>query len=463
MSDQNIISIENIPPQNIEAEQAVLGGMLQSREASIFVMGILSPEDFFREYHGYIYSAIKELIDAGEPADIVTVADKLHNKRQLEKIGGMTYLSNLAISVPTVANIEYYARIVHEKACRRALISAAIQIAQLSQNGQNMKLANILDKAEQFIFNISQNIEFHSTLDTFEEYEKMLDERIASGRNIIGLRTGKFKHLDEVLNGFRTGLYVFGGVPNIGKSSLVQEIAYYIAKTEGIPCLIFSYEDSLEIIFDRYLSRLGRIDLNAIEKGKAELDKLNKAREEFRRIAPFLYIFDSSYPIFLSTIRAFAERAMSEHNKDKCLIIVDYIQSEAFPVEGRFKDKREKIGYIIGELRKMSHSFKVPIIAVSSCPRASYEAGGGTNRNLNLSAFKESGSIEYSADVAGILYWDDERAKNSGAIIDKEKFHPVNLMIVKNKLSVFRSNIEFWLDRYHSYNEVEDSFGVQQF
>lgn len=431
MIDQSIIPVENIPPQNIEAEQSILGGMLQSKEASITVMEILSPENFYRESHSFIFLAISELIENGEPADIVMVANKLQNKKQLDKAGGMSYLSGLAVSVPTVANIEYYAKIVREKACLRDLISASIKIAQLSSQNGNMKLSDILDKAEQIIFNISQNNSeqnFYSMREIINDSFSQIEALYEKGEFIIGLPTG-FIELDIITTGLQPAdLIIVAARPGMGKTSFCLNTATYVALKKKKPVAIFSLESSRAQLAIRMLCAEAKVNSHKLRSGYLGQDdwpKLVSASGELTNAPIFI---DDSAGLMINDLRSRARKLKAK--QDIQLIIIDYIQ--LLQSSNRNGNRQQEISEISGALKGLAKELNIPVIAISQLSRAVEQR---QDKRPILSDLRESGAIEQDADMVLFLYrkgyyqsesnnGDNEDNRSTEVIIGKQRNGP---------------------------------------
>ncbi len=462
--DPSVVPIENVPPQNIEAEQSVIGGMLQNRDAAILAMDILTPESFYRESHGFIFAAIAELIENSEPADIVTVADKLHNKGQLEKVGGMSYLSSLAVSVPTVANIEYYARIVYEKACLRNLISAATQVAQLGFETE-MKLSDILDKAEQLIFNISQrdNIKhFYSTKeimsDSFDYVENLYERK----EFITGLPTG-FTDLDTMTTGLQpSDLIIVAARPGMGKTSLCLNIATNVAINHNIPVAIFSLETSRTQLVLRMLCSEARVNSHKLRSGYLSQNDWPNLINMAGKISSSPIFIDDTPGINIHELRARARRLKSK--QDMGLIIVDYIQLMQGSRNRRIENRQQEISEISRSLKELSRELNVPLIATSQLSRAVEQR---MDKRPILSDLRESGAIEQDADLVLFIYregyyrrkhkakWRFGREEEDEDEIEEEKSNVAEIIIGKQRNGPIGTVELAFLEEYTRFAPLE--------
>ncbi|QQG43223.1 MAG: replicative DNA helicase [Candidatus Daviesbacteria bacterium] len=395
-------SITKIPPQNIEAEQSLLGALLIDKDAIIKVAEILTPADFYRsEQHGSIFAAIKQLFDLRQPIDLITVTEQLKKNNTFDKAGGSSYLSTLINMVPTSAHIEQYAKIIKEHSIRRSLISQATRLIEQSF-AEGGPVEELLEAAEAGIFSLSQdNVkrDFRPIKDALAESFDRLDELQKNSGKLRGVPTG-FRDLDSRLAGMQdSNLIILASRPGQGKTSFALNIAQYVAVTAKLPVGIFSLEMSQEELVDRLL--VGQADIDAWKLKTGRLDdrdyeRLSLAMGELAE-AP-LYI-DDTPGISISEIRTKARRLQIENGLK--LLIVDYLQL----IQGRNLDNRVQIvSEISQQLKNIARELKVPVLAISQLNR-SVEARG--TRKPQLADLRESGAIEQDADVVMFIYRDD--------------------------------------------------------
>jgi len=391
---------EKIPPQNIEAEQSVLGALLIDKDAIIKVADMLEPPDFYKESHGVIYQAMLDLFEHHEPIDILSLSGRLEDQKKLDMVGGRTYLSTLANIVPTAAHIESYAKIVKHKSTLRKLLHAAQSITELGYD-EEQDATEVLDQAEQALFAVSQKhlkqnfIHIKSILiDTFNR----LDELHQNKGTLRGISTG-FPDLDYKLGGLQNSdLVILAARPSVGKTTFALDIARNVAVSSKIPIGIFSLEMSKEQLADRLLCAEANVGLWKMRTGKLEDD------DDFTRIgeamgklsdAP-IFIEDSGF-VNVMQIRTKARRLKMEHNLG--LIIVDYLQL----MEGHAGEENrvQEISQISRALKSLARELNIPVLALSQLSRAVEALSPPIPK---LSHLRESGSIEQDADVVMFIY-----------------------------------------------------------
>lgn len=403
---------DRIPPQNLEAEQAVLGAVLLDKEAIVKVADILTPEDFYDSRHGQIYSCFLELFERRSPIDLVTVTDYLESKHRLEEVGGASFLSQLVAAVPTAAHIVNHAAIVSDKATLRRLISAATQMVE-SGYGEITDVPSLLDRAEQSLFQISQKqlkdhfIEIKSVL--AESFDRIDDLHKHKGQ-IRGVPSG-FRDLDNLLAGFqKSDLVIIAARPSMGKTALALNIAAHAAVKEKIPVGIFSLEMSKEQLVDRLLTIESMIDSWRLRTGNLQDEDFPKLNYAMGMLSEARLYIDDSPLLSAMEVRTKARRLQAEHGLG--LIIIDYLQL----MEGRVGGNRG--GFIRGEinrvqevsdisrsLKALARELKVPVLAISQLSRAVEQRPG--KKIPQLSDLRESGSIEQDADVVMFIYRDE--------------------------------------------------------
>ncbi|MBU1131500.1 replicative DNA helicase [Patescibacteria group bacterium] len=394
-----------LPPQNLEAEQSVLGCLLIDKEAITKVADILKPEDCYKDIHGWILEAMYELYQKREPIDILSLANRLREKNRLEAIGGQAYLASLTNVVPTASNVENYAQIVQKKATLRRLLSAATEISELGFKEES-EIDIILDEAEQKLFQISQKYlkqNFIPIKEVLPSAFERIDELHREGGKLRGIPTG-FVDLDNLLAGLqKSDLVVLAARPSVGKTSLGLDIARQIAVNEKIPVGIFSLEMSKEQLVDRLLCAQAEVDLWKMRTGhlsdKEEDGDFPKIGQAMGVLSEAPIFIDDSAMLNVMEIRTKARRLKLEHNLG--LLIVDYLQL----MEGRTRssDNRvQEISEITRSLKGIAKELDIPVLALSQLSRAvEQQTGPAIPRLAHL---RESGSIEQDADVVMFIY-----------------------------------------------------------
>ena len=399
-----------LPPQNVEAEESVLGALMIDKNAIIKVSDLLKPEDFYKSAHGNIYDEILRLYEQNQPVDILSVTSRLKENNRLEAIGGSSYLSKLINSVPTASHIDHYAKIVKDKKILRDLISASSEITEKAFE-PNDNIDEILDEIEQRIFSISQSSQSQRFINIKEElkgaYERI--EKLHSGGGAFrGIPTG-FAQLDNILSGLQNSdLVIVGARPSLGKTSFVLDIARYVAIKKKHPIGIFSLEMSKEQIIDRLIAAEAEIPLWKLRTGRlssdtdfeliqSALDTLSQA-SIFVEDAPFLNILQ---------MRSMARRLQMDQGLS--LLIIDYLQ--LLQPRRNSDNMVQQITEISRGLKGLARELNIPVIAVSQLSRAVDQR---EIRIPRLADLRESGSIEQDADVVLFIYRKD-RDKSSVA------------------------------------------------
>ena len=423
-----------IPPHSIEAESSVLGGLLLDNAAWDRVGDLLNDSDFYRYEHRLIFSAMKSLIDASKPADVITVYEQLQNLGKSEEVGGLSYLNSLAQYVPSASNIRRYAEIVRERAILRKLVSVSDEIATNAFNTQGRPVATIVDEAEQKIFNIGeegsrmkQGFQSMDTLvvDLLDRVQEMAD----NPNDITGVPTG-FYDLDRMTSGFQAGdLVVLAARPSMGKTALAINIAEHVALNEGLPVAVFSMEMGAAQLAVRVVGSIGRIDQTHLRTGKLsdeEWPRLTEAIEKLRTVS--LHI-DESAGLNSSELRANARRLARKCGK-LGLIVVDYLQlmSGSGGSGGSGENRATELGEISRGLKMLAKELQCPVIALSQLNRS---VETRTDKRPMMSDLRESGAIEQDADIIMFIYRDDyytkELSKEPGVaevIIAKQRNGP---------------------------------------
>ncbi|MDE2677314.1 MAG: replicative DNA helicase [Gemmatimonadota bacterium] len=388
------------PPFSPEAEASVLGGMLIDGEAAPRVVDFIDDSMFYREAHRRLFRAMARLFERGAVIDPITVSEELKKVGELEGAGGLDYLASLLDAVPTAANIEYHARIVQEKAVLRRLIDAAQTIVRDVYDPGEREVGEILDQAEQRVFNVSQSrgregfVWIKEVLwPTFEQIEQL--QEIPDG--VSGLATG-FQELDRMTTGLQPGdLTIVAGRPSMGKTSWVLNVAQFVAIEREVPVAIFSLEMSKEQLVQRFLCAEARVDALKLRRGRLEGDEYPRlARAAGHLNAAPIWIDDSPTGNVLE-MKAKARRLKAEAQLG--LVVVDYMQ--LMTGSARKESRVQEVSEISRGLKALARELEVPLIALSQLSRAPEQR---TDRRPQLSDLRESGSIEQDADIVMFLY-----------------------------------------------------------
>lgn len=396
--------MSKIPPQNLEAESSLLGALLLDKEAIIKVGDSLRPADFYKDGNGLIYQAIIDLFEKHEPADILSVANRLGEKKQLETIGGRAYLAELTASVPNSSHVESYANIIRKKAILRKLERAAADISEFSFS-EDEDVEKILDRAEQKLFSISQDslkknfIPIKSVLS--ETFNRIDELHRSGGRATRGIPTG-YGDLDNLLSGFQdSDLIILAARPSLGKTTLALDLIRSVAIKAKVPVGIFSLEMSKEQLVDRLLSAEAGVDLWRMRTGKLS-DK--EEDDDFPRIGRAMGVL-SDAPIFIDDspnsnvmeIRTKARRLKMEHNLG--FLVIDYLQ--LMEGDSRSENRVQEISMISRALKQIARELNIPVLALSQLSRAVESRSPAIPKLADL---RESGSIEQDADIVMFIY-----------------------------------------------------------
>lgn len=402
--------LDKLPPQNLEAEQSILGAILIDKEAIIKVADKIEPKDFYREDHEKIFEIMLKLFEKRMPIDLVTLSDELEAGNILESIGGAGYLSDLVSGVHTSANITNYAEIVKHKSTLRRLISAAGQIGELGFD-EIEDIETILDKAETALFSISQK----STRDSFISIKSVLEqsfERIDELHKNKGVLRGVpsgFKDLDDLLSGFQpSDLIIIAARPSMGKTSFMLNIAQVAAITAKIPVGLFTLEQSREQIVDRLLCTQAGVDLWKLRTGNLSEDDFPKIGYAMGELAEAKIFIDDSPMLSAMEIRAKARRLQAEHGLG--LVMIDYLQLMEGSSRSNDYNRVQEVSDISRSLKALARELNVPVIALSQLSRAVEQREG---KIPQLADLRESGSIEQDADVVMFIYREDYYNKDT--------------------------------------------------
>jgi replicative DNA helicase len=431
------VEFERTPPQDLNAEQGVLGGMLLSKEAIADVVEVLKERDFYRPAHELIYDAILDLYGRGEPADPVTVASELTKRGDIARAGGAPYLHTLISSVPTAANAGYYARIVRDHAIMRRLVEAGTKIVQIGYSKEG-DVDDAVDVAQQEIYDVTERRASEDYIRLAELLPNALDEieKISSGEAVEGVMTG-FKELDTLTHGLHPGnMIVLAARPAVGKSTLGLDIARYASIHEGKTSVIFSLEMSRSEITMRMLSAEAKVMLGNIRSGVLNDDEWGRLAKRMGEISNAPLFIDDSPNMSMMEIRAKARRL--KQRNDLQLIVIDYLQlmSSGKKVESR----QQEVSEFSRSLKLLAKELGVPVIAISQLNRGPEQRA---DKKPMLSDLRESGSIEQDADLVILLHREDSydpnnRQGEADLIIAKHRNGPTRTIPVAAQLHFAR-------------------------
>lgn len=403
-SDANL----KIPPQNIEAEQSVLGGILLEPEALSRVLEVMSGEDFYRESHRRIFAAMIELYQKGTPVDLVTLTEALHNKGHLDEIGGAGYLASLADAIPSAVNVDAYARIIREKSVLRRLINKATEIAskgyQFSGDAEDL-----LDEAEKSIFEISEskiNPLVYPISEVIKESFGTIEELYERKDRVIGVPSG-YLQMDKLISGFQdSDLIIIAGRPSMGKTAFALNIARNAAVDHDVVVVIFSLEMSRQQLAMRMLCSEARVDSYKLRSGLIGERDWSKLTVAAGTLSDAKIFIDDSPSLTVLQMRAKSRRLKAE--KGLGLVIVDYLQL----MRGRdgMERREQEISDISRSLKALAKELRLPVIALSQLNR---RPEGREDKKPVLADLRESGAIEQDADLVCFIYREEMYEENS--------------------------------------------------
>ena len=423
-------TLRHVPPHSIEAEESVIGGVLLDNNALDRAVEILIPDDFYREAHRKIIRAMLDLNDRHEPVDLVTLLDTLRSRNELQEVGGAAYLAELTERVPTAANVEYYARIVKDKAVLRGLIQTTNEIATRCYEKQG-DVASFLDEAEHRIFEISERKSrpsFFRVRDIVVESMKAVEQLYERKELVTGVPTG-YVDLDRKTAGLQPGdLIIVAGRPSMGKTALALNISQYAALENGAGVAIFSLEMSKEQLVFRMLCSEARVDQSKVRAGFAADRDYTKLAIAADRLAEAPIYIDDTPALSVLELRAKARRLKRERQANLGLVVVDYLQL----MRGVTTDNREQeISSISRSLKALAKELSIPVMALSQLNR---QVETRADKRPLMADLRESGAIEQDADVIMFLYrpwvYDPKNAdeREAEVIIGKQRNGPTGIV-----------------------------------
>jgi replicative DNA helicase len=453
-----------IPPQDLDAEKALLGSIMLSPESVHDISEIISKDSFYSEKHRLLYENMLELSNRREPIDLVSVTHKLKEKKIFDSIGGTTYLSELLNSVPSSANIAYYAQIIRKKQILRNLISASNEISELGYSEQE-ELADTLEQAEKKIYSITSvtngNQRFTSIKETLDEAWGRLERLHDNKHELRGVPTG-IAPLDEKLSGLqKTDLIILAARPSVGKTSFALELARNAAMKSNVPVGVFSLEMGVEQLVDRMMAAEAKVDLWKLRTGRLSLDedfeRIKNSLDKFNK-APIL--IDDQAANSITRMRSVIRRYNVEHDAPIGLVIVDYLQ--LMSTSKNYDSMVNQVTEISRSLKALAKEFNVPVLALSQLSRA-VEARGGRPR---LSDLRDSGSIEQDADIVMFLHRENKEEDTFGSydldvLIEKHRNGPTGE--IKLKFDAKKMSFTETTNSYDGLGVVNSPFTADDF
>lgn len=439
---------DRIPPQNIEAEQAVLGAIFLEPSSLTVTSEILIPEDFYRSAHQKIFNVMLKLNDEGKAVDLITVTEELAATKGLEEVGGVTYLSELAGSVPTAANVEYYARIVEEKSLLRRLIRTATNIAQEGYSRED-EVEELLGEAEKNIMEVAQRKNsgsFQNIKDVLVRAYDNIEELANRKGDVTGIPTG-FAELDRMTAGFqRNDLIIVAARPSVGKTAFALNIAQNVATKTDESVAIFSLEMGAEQLVMRMICAEGNINAQNLRTGALTDEDWRKLTMAMGSLSNAGIYIDDTPGVRIGEIRSKCRRLKQEHGLG--MILIDYLQ--LIQGNGRSGENRQQeVSEISRSLKALARELEVPVIALSQLSRGVEQR---QDKRPMMSDIRESGSIEQDADIVAFLYRDDYYDKES------ENKNIIEIIIAKQRNGPVGTVSLAFVKEYNKFVNLERRF-----
>lgn len=439
---------DKVPPQNLEAEQSVLGSLMIDKNAIIKIADLVNEDDFYKNSHGKIYKTMLYLYEHHEPIDLLSLSNRLKETDEIEQVGGQSYLASLANAVPTAANIVHYAKIVAKKSVLRKLIDNASQIISNAYD-ETGEIDKTLDEAEQKIFSVSQKHirqDFTPVKPILEEAFDRIDELHKNKGKLRGVPTG-FSDLDNILAGLqKSNLVILGARPSVGKSSLCLDLVRHAATKEKIPVGIFSLEMSKEEVIDRLICAEANIDLWKLRTGRlsdsGENDDFSKIGHAMGVLSEAPIFVDDTANINVMEMRTMARRLQAEHGLK--MLVIDYLQ--LMEGRGRTDNRVQEVSEISRSLKGLARELDIPIVALSQLSRG---IESRTDQRPKLSDLRESGSIEQDADVVLFIYREDKTKT------DSENKNIAEIMVAKHRNGPIGSVKLFFNEQTTSFKNLD--------
>lgn len=453
----NDIMTDNLPPQNIEAEQAVLGAIFLNTDALADAMEYVEADDFYRRAHQILFQAMVDLNNDGEAIDVLTVQNYLTTNNQLDDVGGVAYIAELATSVPTAANAGYYAKIVEEKSMLRRLISTATNIITQANNGDD-DVPSLLDSAERQIMDVSERRNrsgFREIKDVLNETLSDIDRLSQQSEDITGLPTG-YREFDKMTAGLQPdNLIILAARPAVGKTAFALNIAQNVATSTDTSVAIFSLEMSAESLVNRMLCAEGSINANHLRTGQLDEGEWQNLIVAMGALSNTSIFIDDTPGIKMAEIRAKCRRLAKEKG-NLGLVVIDYLQL----IEGSNKESRQQeVSEISRQLKKLAKELSVPILALSQLSRGVEQR---QDKRPVLSDIRESGSIEQDADIVAFLYRDDYYERGESKLEEdgddqdslNQDVGEVELIIEKNRAGARGTVKLLFIKSYNKFSNI---------
>jgi len=399
--------LQAVPPHSMEAEMCTLGAMMVEPEAIATATEILNEADFYHPAHRNVFAAIVELYGEGQPADILTVSERLRARGDYESVGGSAYVNQLIASVPTAANVAHYARIVADRALLRHLATAAAEITKMAHDPEG-ETKEVVGRAQSLVFAIGQHLErgdFVHVKELAADAYRRIDDRYERKQRVVGVGTG-FVDLDVLTGGLQpSDLIVLAARPSVGKTSLAMNVATHAALRERVSVAIFSLEMAREQLVEGMISAEARVDSHRMRTGYLSPDDWRAIGRAVGSLYAAPIYVDDTPGINVLEIRAKARRLTARH--DIGLLIIDYMQLVSYP--GRAENRNQELSFIARALKETARELRVPVVALSQLSRAVERE----DRRPILSDLRDSGAIEAEADVVAFIHRPDTQ-KQSG-------------------------------------------------
>ena len=451
-----------IPPHNLDAEKAILGSIMLRPSAIHEITDIITSDSFYASKHGLIYKTMLELSGKGEPIDLLSLSHKMEEKKILDNVGGSSYLGELTNSVPSSANIKYYADVVNKKYLLRKIIEAGDEISELGFTGESEEdVFDVLDRAEKKMMGINSGVgssAFKSLKDSLPEAWERLEKLHENKGEIRGIPTG-FADLDQYLSGLqRSDLIILAARPSVGKTTLALDIARQAALKHSSSTAIFSLEMSTQQLVDRMIAAESRVNAWNLRTGNLSTEaEFSKIRDSLDRLSKAPIFIDDMAGNSIMRMRSVCRRIKAENGLD--LVVVDYLQ--LMSTSKNYDNIVNQVTEISRSLKGLAKEFNVPVLALSQLSRA-VESRGGKPR---LSDLRDSGSIEQDADVVMFIHREDkgkdesEKTNIAQILIEKHRNGPVGRvdLYFDEKFSTFTNMDKNYNDQvsYNSPGEIE--------
>ena len=407
MADDQIDKLK-LPPHSVEAEQSLLGGLLIDNEALDKVADVMSEIDFYRHDHRLIYQHIAKVIEANQPADIITVGESLEKSDELKNVGGIAYLGMLAENTPTAANIRGYAQIIRERSIMRSLALVGSDIAASAYSPQGRDAQQLLDESEAKIFQIAEsgkrdNIGFSDIQHLLPQVVESVEQRMQNASDVTGMPTG-FTDLDKMTSGLQpSDLIIIAGRPSMGKTSLALNMAEHIAIEKKMPVAVFSMEMASMQLTTLLIGSVGRVDQHKMRTGQLDDDDWEKLTDSLGQLNEAPIHIDEGSALNTFEVRARARRLQRQVGQ-LGLIVIDYIQLMSAPIGKQTENRATEISEISRSLKSLAKELHVPVVALSQLNRSVEQR---VDKRPVMSDLRESGAIEQDADVIMFIYRDE--------------------------------------------------------